>query len=216
MVNRLSHRRPVAPPAAQQATQQQATQQSVPARIKAAYDNPVIRIAASAALLYAGIAGLRYCRNEGAFNDNVIVPVVEEVIFREGVHSVMKVAQFFISKCRRTPAQESAQLVQRVLVSSALFALVHTEGLFCQFWLLGRATGYLYEATNSVALPILLHSAHNVIDMLCHPIPLLYLPFHLVLHGTVLWKLGKRVNPFAAFADLFRSQSLPAQPVATS
>lgn len=81
----------------------------------------------------------------------VIGPVAEELLFRGVLYAAVR---------KRT------SWVVAMLVSGALFALIHTNPLgFVPIMGLGCLLAYLYERTGSLAGPLLVHIVHNTLLM---------------------------------------------------
>lgn len=132
--------------------------------LKKSYNNvpPAVSAVLWAGIGYAALQGVMRYQNEGFFNDVVLVPIVEEVLFRLFAHGVIEKTQQIWNKFNKTEMDETS-IRNRVLAASLLFGVNHYT--FGQaFWNLGRGCGYLYEQTGSLAPAIALHMYHNYIS----------------------------------------------------
>lgn len=90
----------------------------------------------------------------------IAAPIVEEIIFRVFLQSAL--------------LRATGRTWWAILITSALFALVHLGGgispsqaqALAPLFILGMAMGIAYERTRRVAVPITMHAAFNIVNLL--------------------------------------------------
>jgi len=134
----------------------------------------------------------------------IVGPILEEVMFRGALLGGLKACQYGYNKIRYCinkyePSETDlkVQEIFRVRVSALIFGVVHftnypTVTAFAVFHvstcILGGLTyGYMAEKTNSVILPIFLHSFFNASLEIGEYIPALEIPCDFLALGSDLF-----------------------------
>jgi hypothetical protein len=126
---------------------------------------PLAKTTLWAALGAFAVEGLRQTKEDNFITDLIYIPIFEEIAFRGIVPSIIHKGQEIWNRYRKTNMDESSTR-NRVVASSLIFGAAHTSSLQSAVentWNLGRAAGYLGEATGSLFAPLGIHMLTNLI-----------------------------------------------------